>query len=48
VPYIYGYIGELQKGVPHPVPMSDTEVNEVRNLRKKVDALRSELHMLDE
>ena len=29
---MYGYISELQKGIKNPVPMTDTEVNEVKSL----------------
>jgi hypothetical protein len=48
VPYIYGYLCELQKGSKNPVPMSDTEVNKVKNLLKRVTLLREQLHTLDE
>ena len=45
---MYGYISELQKGIKNPVPMTDTEVNEVKNLKKRVDLLRSQIHAIDE
>ena len=45
---MYGFITELQKDVRNPIPMTDTEVNEVQNLRKRAEALREELHRIDD
>lgn len=40
VPYIYSYLSEHSKGSKEPKPLTDNEVNEMRNLKKKADYLR--------
>ena len=38
----------MKQGMVQPVPMNDNEVNEVKNLRKKVDHLRDQIYVIDE
>lgn len=33
----------MQRGVSHPQPVNDNELNEIRNLKKKVDYLKDQL-----
>mmetsp|Transcript_30052 Transcript_30052/g.22310 ORF Transcript_30052/g.22310 Transcript_30052/m.22310 type:complete len:84 (+) Transcript_30052:71-322(+) len=42
VPYIYSYLLDMSKG-QDPRPITDNELNELRNLRKKVDYLKDKL-----
>ena len=42
VPYIYSYLVDLSKGVK-PEPLTENEVNELRNLKKKVEFLKDQL-----
>jgi len=46
VPHIYSYLQEIQKGTAteNIVPISDNELNELRNLEKKVQYLKDQLH----
>ena len=39
VPYIYSYISDLKKGVKEDQvqPVSDNDINELRNLKKKIE-----------
>jgi len=39
VPYIYSYLLDVSKG-KEPHPINDNEINELRNLRKKVEYLK--------
>lgn len=45
VPHIYSYLQEIQKGVPpnEIMPITENEINELRNLEKKVAYLREKL-----
>lgn len=43
VPYIYCYLQDLQQGISNQKPLNDNELNEVRNLRKKVEYLKDKL-----
>ena len=47
VPYIYTYLLELSNKVKDPKPLSDNEVNDMRNLRKKADYIREKLNQDD-
>jgi hypothetical protein len=40
VPYIFTYLSEMSHKVKDPKPLSDNEIYEMRNLRKKVDYLK--------
>jgi cAMP-dependent protein kinase regulator len=42
VPYIYSYLVDLSKN-QEPNPLTENEVNELRNLKKKVEYLRDQL-----
>ena len=42
VPYIYSFLLDLSKGAD-PKPITENELNELRNLRKKVDYLKDKL-----
>ncbi len=41
VPYIYSYLMELSKNKEKPCPVKDTEIQEIKNLTKKVEYLKS-------
>ena len=45
IPHVYSYLQEYHKGVdPEDIqPISDNELNELANLQKKVDYLKSKL-----
>jgi wobble nucleotide-excising tRNase len=45
VPHIYSYLQEIQKGVPanEITPITENEINELRNLEKKVAYLKEKL-----
>ena len=46
VPHIYSYLQEIKKGVdPNEIkPITDNELNELRNLEKKVEYLKDQLN----
>jgi hypothetical protein len=50
VPHIYSYLQEIRKGVePNEIkPITDNELNELRNLEKKVAYLKEQLNEEDE
>lgn len=50
VPYIYSYLQELQKGIPEKdvKPITDNELNEVRNLQKKLQYYKDILGQQDD
>lgn len=45
VPHIYSYLQEIQKGIETNdiVPINDNELNELKNLEKKVAYLKDQL-----
>ena len=43
MPYIYGYLNDLSRGLAEPKPLTDNELNELRNLKKKVEYLKDQL-----
>lgn len=42
VPYIYSYLLDRSKGLD-PKPITENELNELRNLKKKVEYLKDKL-----
>jgi len=50
VPHIYSYLQEIRKGIePNEIkPITDNELNELRNLEKKVAYLKEQLNEEDE
>ena len=40
---MYSYLSDLSKGYKDPQPLTDNEVNEMRNLKKKVDFVKDQL-----
>ena len=46
VPHIYSYLQEVQKGVDpeHIIPITDNELNEIKNLQKKIDFYKEALN----
>lgn len=47
VPFIYSYFLDMQRGVNPPQPLNDNEINEIKNLKKKVDYLKDQLNNED-
>jgi hypothetical protein len=47
VPYIFTYLQELSLKIKDPRPLNDNEINEMRNLAKKVDYLKELLDQDD-
>ncbi len=39
---------DLAKGIQTPIPMNDNEINDMKNLKKKVDYLRDQIEDEDE
>jgi len=40
---MYTYLSEMSKGTKDPRPLTDNEVNDFRNIKKKVDWMREKL-----
>lgn len=43
VPYIYSYLSDMSQGAKDPRPLTDNEVNEMRNMKKKAEYLKDQL-----
>lgn len=43
VPFIYNFFSQVNNGVQNPVPITNHEVSQIKNLRLKIDDLRSRL-----
>ena len=48
VPFIYSFMKETQQGVANPRGVTNNEVSQIKNLRKKVEFLKSQLKDDDE
>jgi len=43
VPFIYNFFSQVKNGVQNPVPITNHEVSQIKNLRLKIDDLKSRL-----
>jgi hypothetical protein len=48
VPYIFTYLSELSQKVKDPRPLTDNEINDMRNFSKKADYLKEILDHQDD
>jgi len=43
IPFMYSYLKQISEGIENPVTPTNGEVAEAKNLRKKLDYLKSQL-----
>ena len=43
VPFIYNFLSQIKDGIQQPVPITNHEVSQIKNLRLKIEDLKSKL-----
>ena len=43
IPFMYSYLKQISEGIEHPITPTNGQVAEAKNLRKKLDYLKSQL-----